>query len=88
VLEAAERPFDLVITDLIMPGKEGIETVQELREQNPATHGSSRSPGRHVRRSRSSIADAELFGADASLSKPFSNEALRTTVRRVIGTAV
>lgn len=46
---AAERPFDLVITDLIMPGKEGIETVQEFREQNPATRiiaisGQARTP--------------------------------------------
>ncbi len=32
-----KEPFDLVITDLLMPEKEGLETIMELRRESPTT---------------------------------------------------
>lgn len=70
---------DLVVTDLIMPRKEGIETIQELRREYPGLRilavsgGGMMAPG-------GPLADAEFFGADASLAKPFSLQAFRDTV--------
>jgi len=73
VFEAS--PFDLVITDLIMPEKEGIETILDLKESHPDVRilvisGGLSFGGRAVDR-QGPLADAEALGADASLAKPF-----------------
>ncbi len=69
------EPFDLIITDIIMPGKEGIETIMELKQENPelpviAISGGG--PDRHL----TYLETAKFFGADHVLTKPFSSEAL------------
>jgi DNA-binding response OmpR family regulator len=68
-------PFDLVITDLIMPEKEGIETILDLRESHPNVRilvisGGLSFGGRSLDR-QGPLSDAEALGADASLAKPF-----------------
>ncbi len=74
---------DLVITDLLMPEKEGIETIQELRATDSdlpivaiSGAGSAEEGG--------PLLDAELFGANATLPKPFSASDLQETVDRVL----
>lgn len=82
--EVEREPPDLVITDLIMPEKEGIETIQELTERWPhirilaisGAGGADDEPG--------PLLDAQLFGAHAVLSKPFSVEALVAVVERLL----
>lgn len=71
---------DLVITDLVMPEQEGIETIRTIRKQHPklgiiAVSGAFQ--GRFLR-------GAELLGADAALMKPIAPETLLDTVRRVL----
>lgn len=77
-------PFDLVITDLIMPEKEGIETILDLRESRfnvpiLVISGGLSFGGRSLDKS-GPLQDAEALGADASLSKPFR---MRTLVELV-----
>jgi CheY-like chemotaxis protein len=70
-----ETRFDLVITDLFMPGQEGIETILELRDRYPeikilVVSGGLSFRGRTVDK-EGPLSDAEALGADASLNKPF-----------------
>lgn len=77
------RPFDLVITDLIMPEKEGLATIMELRKLAPrlkiiAISGGGRiAPGDYLNLARH-------LGANAALAKPFSSEAMLSTVAQLL----
>ena len=66
---AAERP-DLVITDLLMPDKEGIETIRELRRIVPDVKIVVISGGGRVN-NVDFLEVARKFGAAAALRKPF-----------------
>lgn len=86
-LEAVrQRAPDLVISDLIMPEREGLETIQVLREEFPGVKILAVSGGGGVAH-EGYLMDAELFGADASLAKPFSLTDLCETVARLLAIA-
>ena len=67
----AERPIDLVITDLLMPETDGIETIMELRRLYPATKIIAISGGGEYQSGRGFLRAAESLGADRTLTKPF-----------------
>lgn len=81
-LLAANR-FDLVITDLIMPEKEGIETISEIRRTDSkipivAISGGGRlGPGDYLETAR-------YIGADATLAKPFARQELLATIEALL----
>jgi DNA-binding response OmpR family regulator len=74
---------DLVIVDILMPGKEGIATILEMREANPDAHILAMTGGGNF-----AVGDvlriAELIGADSSLKKPFRPAELLATVKRCL----
>src|SRR5258708_8143673 len=73
----------LVITDLIMPKKEGIETIQQIRRSHPNTKIIAMSG--HVRSDGISYLDAaRKLGADAILAKPFLRATLLDIVDRLL----
>lgn len=72
----------LVITDILMPEKDGIEAVRELRHINPQVRIIAMSGGTS---SKTFFLPAVLeFGAEASLQKPFRRDELLTTVATVL----
>lgn len=79
-----EEGADLVITDIIMPEKEGIETIQELREADPDLPILAISGGGRADPSEP-LTDARLLGADETLAKPFDVDELRKTVEHLLG---
>lgn len=81
-----ERP-DLVITDLYMPEKEGMETIMELRAVDNTLKilvMSGGSPHLHL---AEMFKVAELFGANAMLAKPFDIDLFLRTVSGLLGEA-
>jgi len=75
----AKVKFDLVLTDVLMPGKDGIELVLELRKTQPElpvivmTGGGQLPPSYYLKMARD-------MGAKGILQKPFGNEQLLMTV--------
>ena len=65
-----EDPTDLVITDIIMPEKEGIETIIDLRREFPEAKIVAMSGGGHGE-AESYLHMAKRLGAQRTLTKPF-----------------
>lgn len=74
------EPFDLIITDLVMPEQEGIETIQLLRRDYPAI--------RIIAMSGAFGGDylgiAGFLGAHRTLNKPIRIEAVLRTIREAL----
>jgi CheY-like chemotaxis protein len=76
---AQERPPDLVITDLIMPETEGLETIIELRRRSPQIKIIAISGGGRLS-TENFLGVAKKFGAHGTLAKPFSREELKAAI--------
>jgi DNA-binding NarL/FixJ family response regulator len=72
-------PTDVVITDLVMPDKEGIQTIMELRNEFPDARVIAISGGgRHVGTDYLQL--ARRLGARRALAKPFSTQDMPAAV--------
>ncbi len=70
------RNVTKVITDIFMPGKEGMETIQAFTSEWPWVRIIAMSGGGEVAKG-SYLEAARHVGADAILRKPFTLESLR-----------
>ncbi len=91
-VEALERflaaPFDLLICDLLLPLKGGLETIKELRETNPLLKIIAISGTFDVTtQSKAGLCRdwATKMGADYTMSKPFDCDEIKSAVRRLLG---
>jgi two-component system, OmpR family, response regulator CpxR len=73
---------DLIITDILMPQKEGIETIREVLGRSPGTKIIAISGG--GAQNLMFLDAARAFGAHAALAKPFRADELVETVERVL----
>ncbi|MBI3452069.1 MAG: response regulator [Rhodospirillales bacterium] len=76
--------WDLVITDIIMPEQEGIETVTLLRRANPQAKIIAISGGGRIGNT-DFLQMAKQIGAGDVLKKPFKKSELLATVQRMLG---
>lgn len=78
------HPADLVITDLIMPEQEGLETISLLKKEFPEVKIVAISGGGRIGPEAYLPAAREL-GADLVFSKPFDVKEFVSAVRELLG---
>ena len=83
----AEQPVDVVITDLLMPERDGLEFITEIRKKYPDLRIIAMSGGGHIARD-SYLRIAKNFGAHALLEKPFSQATVLQLVNTVLTTPI
>lgn len=79
----SQTAAELVITDLVMPEREGIETIRELRKNYPGTKIIAMSGGSSSEIVRQNLQCAALLGASKILAKPFGIDELTAALRTV-----
>lgn len=76
------EPFEVILTDIVMPNREGLETIIELRREFPGTQVIAMSGG--VSLSPFYLKMAQRLGAHYSLAKPFTREQLTCAISTVL----
>ncbi|WP_041464221.1 response regulator [Pelodictyon luteolum] len=77
----AQHPeVELMVTDLIMPEKEGIETIMEARQSHPELKIVAMSGGGKVG-PENYLVLADALGANVTLKKPFSAQELLLSLK-------
>jgi CheY-like chemotaxis protein len=85
-LEAQRRePVDLVITDIVLPVKDGLETIMELKQSSPATPVIAYT-GHPRHNTIDYLATARAVGAARVFAKPFDHVELIDAVAELIVT--
>ncbi len=78
-----QEPVDLVVTDIIMPEKEGIETIREFRKDYPAVKiiaisgGGKTGPEQYLQAARG-------MGAMRTFKKPIKRDELLQAVNELL----
>jgi CheY-like chemotaxis protein len=78
IISKAKQPFDLLITDLVMPVMSGRELVELVRQVSPETH---------ILCTSGYAWSAQQQEQVAYLQKPFTTQALLLRVKQVLSTA-
>jgi two-component system, chemotaxis family, chemotaxis protein CheY len=80
----AQQEPAIVITDLLMPKKEGIETIRNIRRLRQDAKIIAMSGSDDVAGNSQYLDAAKRLGADAVLAKPFQSAALAAVVDRLL----
>ncbi|MBC7369069.1 MAG: response regulator [Undibacterium sp.] len=77
----ARCQFDVVVTDMLMPDRDGLELITEIKAKHPALKIVAMSGGGQIG-SDQYLSMAKGFGAHVLLRKPFAYQALLAAVDR------
>jgi CheY-like chemotaxis protein len=75
-----KQSFDVVISDILMPEKDGLEVIMYLQRESPMTKCIAiSSPSNRV-----FLQSAQLLGATRVVEKPFTVSEMETAVREIL----
>jgi DNA-binding NtrC family response regulator len=75
--------YDLVVTDIFMPGEDGIGTIMDICESHPETKIIAMSGGGNVK-DVDFLELASCLGANKVFQKPFDNELFLSAVDEMV----
>jgi DNA-binding NtrC family response regulator len=78
-----EKPADLIITDLIMPNKDGIGMIIDLKKEFPNVKIIAMSGG-GVNRPEGYLDGAKKLGASRTLTKPIDRDQMLMAVKEIL----
>ena len=70
---------DLVITDIVMPNKDGLEVIAEIRTTHPMQSIIAMSGGRRIL--AADLESKKIIGVKSILQKPFTHQQLQEVVQ-------
>ena len=76
------RPFDLVIADVFMPMKDGLQVIREIIDEFPDARFIAMSGAGSY---GDSLLEARRLGAQYTFLKPFNTEDLLQVIQREVG---
>lgn len=79
--------IDVVVTDIVMPEKEGLETIREIRKMNPAARIIAISGGGRIK-PEDYLEWANRIGVDRTFTKPLRRVELLGAVAELLAEAV
>jgi CheY-like chemotaxis protein len=82
------QPYDVIITDIIMPDGDGLEVILEAKRTLPNTPVLAISGGGQHLQATDCLRFAKGLGAQAVLMKPFNREQLLDAVNHVANSAI
>ena len=78
-----QKSFDLIITDMVMPGKDGLQTILALRQEDPDLAVIAMSGGGTISKERY-LAVAGYLDGIVTITKPFSLESITGAVAELL----
>jgi len=77
---AARIAPDLIITDILMPKMDGVETIIELTRRGSRVPVIAMSGGRRAITAEFNLESAKVLGVEVTLTKPFARADLRKAI--------
>ncbi len=84
---ASEQPLDVVVTDIMMPERDGLEVIAEIKKSHPHVRIIAMSGGGAVMEAADCLRVAKRLGADGILKKPFNRAQLMNALHEVMAPA-